>query len=218
MTYAEIIGNMNTIISNWTRMIAGHNFQPEFTEKLVKDYFAAKALIEDGEDFEGKAELKKNFGFFQGILSFADEEIAQYYGCKPEQIAYVDVNAFDIARKNYKVIFGDARFNYDYNDDCDVKVISGTANFNGSDITDLCSLEIVGNLKIEQSNIEDFGNLKNILGAVDVANSESEKSKLFWQNFEEDGLGGYTRRNTAAELEHDRLYSHQNGDEISERD
>lgn len=110
-------------------------------------------------------ELKKK-------LELIRKTIADYFGCKENEIVLGDVNKKSKSEKSKKIIFGNVDMSYanpyvNMFDFSQVQTIVGDANFDYSDKIDLANLEdIWGDTSFYYSGVNNLPSLKNIGGDV----------------------------------------------------
>ena len=171
LEYKEIIENRkewyekeewNKRLIEYKKKIEEGTLEKEEVPRLVEDLVRVDYKSHDGENLN-KVELKK-------IIGKAKPIFAQYYECEEEEIYVGDRLEFeyelDVEVNPYKVIIGNAKFNYSKVSDIGkLKYIVGDADFGDSKIKSLGELESIGgDAHFGVSKIKDLGKLKSIGG------------------------------------------------------
>ena len=102
------------------------------------------------------------------------KEIATYYNCTEEEICVGDYEPKEETKCPYKIILGDAKFDFSKVTDLgNLQYIGGNAYFKNSKVTNLGNLQIIGgNADFENSKVTNLGNLQIIGGYADFENSK----------------------------------------------
>ena len=152
--------------------IENGTFKQEDTGQLIEDYFGNYEYKAHGSENTNKEKLKS-------LLPSIKKNIVEYYNYFEEEIAFEDIKFSDEKHKNltvcpYKIIFGEADFNYSQIQSLgNLTTIGGSAYFRNSQIQSLGNLTtIVGTADFSNSQVQSLGNLTTIGGYANFYNSQ----------------------------------------------
>lgn len=159
----------NARLCKYKEEIISGTFKEEDVPRLMEDLFNLEGDFKNHSEYDNSnlTELIK-------VLPKISKQIAAYFNCKEEEIAFGDVDFKNMTSQPYKIILGNANFEGSAIESlANLKLIRGNANFYNSKVTDLGLLEtIYGDANFENSILNSLNLLHTIYGNAWLQNSK----------------------------------------------